>query len=107
MLTGDVIYRSMSPYLAVSWVGTDDTFTALVTDSGPDRLGVKIFSHADSKREGSMRLWQLDPGTYRFTQQAENSKDKKRKIKVTKRGQRVSITLPAQTLLTLSLERTR
>ena len=104
MLTGDVMYKNWSPYMAVTWEGTDDTFTALVTDSGPDRLKVNIFSHADSKREGSMRLWQLEPGTYRFTQNAEDTEYDERQITVTKRGRRVSITLPSQKLLTLSLK---
>ena len=104
MLTGDVMYKNWSPYMAVTWEGTDDTFTALVTDSGPDRLKVNIFSHADSKREGSMRLWQLEPGTYRFTQNSEDTEYDERQITVTKRGQRVPITLPSQTLLTLSLK---
>ena len=48
MLTGDGTHESASPYCAASWEGTDEDFTALVTDNGPQQLQVKLFSHGST-----------------------------------------------------------
>ena len=107
MLTGDGIPESMSPYYAVSWEETDETFTALVTDTGRDRLGVQLFSHAPDHREIVMRIWQVEPGTYSMISRTDESLIEEKEIEVTERGQRISLFLPGQKLLTLNLERTR
>ena len=105
MLTGDGMPESMSPYYAVSWEGTDDTFTALVTETRSDRLGVQVFSHAEAERTINIRLWQLDPGSYRIKRQAEGKHTEESTVIVKGRGQRISILLPPRRLLTLMFER--
>jgi hypothetical protein len=105
MLTGDGMPESTSPYYAVSWENTDDDFTALVTDTGQERLSVMIFSHATTERTVRMRLWQLAPGAYRMKWPTEKNVANEMKINVNARGGRVPVTLPAQKLVTLTLER--
>jgi TonB family protein len=105
MLTSDGMPESMSPYYAVSWENTGDDFTALVTDTGRERLGVKIFSHAAIERTARMRLWQLAPGAYRMKSQTEKNVVDEMTIDVNARGERVEVTLPAQMLIKITFER--
>lgn len=105
MWTGNGIPEGASPYEAVSWEATDATFTALVTEAGPDRLGVTVFSHAADERPVTLRLWQLAPGRYRLTQHVGTTAPSTTTLAVTKRGQRLVLTLPPQRLLALDLDR--
>ncbi len=105
MLTGDGLPESASPYCAVSWENTDDDFTALVTDSGSERLGVKIFSHAAAERAARLRVWRLAPGAYRMKSQTEKNVVNEIMINVSTRGERVPVTLPPQMLVTITIER--
>jgi hypothetical protein len=64
-----------------------------------------IFSHAATERTVRMRLWQLAPGAYRMKWSTEKNVANEMKINVNARGGRVPVTLPAQKLVTLTLER--
>lgn len=105
MLTGNGVSSCMSPYFAVSWEKTDETFTALITDSGQDKLTVQLFSHADYEYQIIMRIWQLMPGNY-WLYIYENKKEIiKEKITVKNRGERIPLLLPARKLLIIKLKR--
>ncbi|HEX7070809.1 MAG TPA: glycoside hydrolase family 88 protein, partial [Rhodothermales bacterium] len=93
-----------SPYLAVSWSGVDSTFTALVTDTGRDRLGVDLFSHADVPRTVELHVHDLDAGTYRLTRTTDGGAAEEGRVEITHRGQPIDITLPPRTLVTVRLE---
>lgn len=58
-----------SPYIAVSWSGTDSLFTALVAETGPDRLRVEIYSHGRDSSSVGMHVHGLAPGNYRLNRQ--------------------------------------
>ena len=103
MLTGDTAQDNLSPYLAVSWEETDDTFTALVADNGPDKLKVNVFSHADTGRDIKMRIWQLDEGDYVLRVSTAQGV-KVTRVHIKDRGQRIPLTLPPQTLTQVLIE---
>ena len=105
MLTADGMPEGMSPYHAVSWAGTDDTFTALVTDTGPSSLALHLFSHATSERTVTLRLWHLPPGPYRLTRRLPDGSEASSMVDLQERGQSISLTLPAQTLLRVRVEK--
>ena len=104
MLTADGMPEGMSPYHAVSWEGTDDTFTALVTDTGPESLALRVFSHAVSERAISLRLWHLPPGAYRMTRRMPDGSEASSPIALTRRGQTIPLAVPSQTLLTVRFD---
>ncbi len=105
MLTADGMPEGMSPYHAVSWAGTDATFTALVTDTGPESLSLNLFSHAASERAVTLRLWHLPPATYRLTRRLPDGSEQSSTIHLTQRGHSIPLTLPAQTLLKVRVEK--
>lgn len=105
MLTGDGVPESMSPYFSVSWEHTNEDFTALVSETGWDRLKVQLYSHAPDDTQIVMRLWQLAPGKYHLNLEPQGSPTRETTITLRDKGQRVPITLPSQRLLTISLER--
>ena len=105
MLTADGMPEGMSPYHAVSWAGTDATFTALVTDTGPSSLALHLFSHAATERPATLRLWHLPPGPYRLTHRLPDGSETSSTIDLIERGQSIPLTLPAQTLLRMRVEK--
>lgn len=66
MLTGDGVKHNTSPYHAVTWENTDESFTALVCEASANHLTVKAYNHSRSVRRVVMRLWQLEPGVYQL-----------------------------------------
>ncbi len=106
MLTGDGIPESMSPYYAVSWEGTNEDFTALVTDAGNDRLGVQIYSHSKEEYPIKIRLWQLEPGKYQLKRQTEQ-RIEKTIFEMKTKGQRIPLVLPAKSLLRINIEKVK
>ena len=113
MLTGDGVQDNLSPYFAVSWEDTDADFTALVSETGPDRLSIKLYSHASIECGAVMRIWQLLPGKYWLRQTALNKahpdddRAESRQIQVQGKGQRFPIRLPAKREILLRLTRNR
>ncbi len=103
MLTGDGIPESMSPYYAVSWERTDENFTALVTAAGKDHLSVQIYSHSQEEYEIQMRLWQLEPGTYRLKYHSVQG-IKESEFVMKQKGQRIALVLPARSLLEIRID---
>ena len=104
MLTGDGVIEDMSPYPAVTWNDTDEMFTALVSDAGPSQLEVQLYSFSKNQDEIEARLWQLDPGSYKMTIRSEEGPIVENELKIKERGQRVRLTLPVQTEVTLSIK---
>jgi hypothetical protein len=104
MLTGDGIWASLSPYLSVSWEQTDEDFTALVSETGWDRLKVQLYSHSPDDRRIVMRIWQLVPGEYRLHFERQGKESQAKSITVQDRGERIPITLPGRRQLTIRLE---
>jgi hypothetical protein len=105
MLTGDGIQSNLSPYYAVSWQDTDDNFTALVSNANPTHLDVKLFSHGPEEQKVLMRVWQLDPGTYRLLSEPRELDQHERTIVISERGQRIPIMLPSRKTMRITLER--
>ncbi len=112
MLTGDSVKHNVSPYFAVSWEETDENFTALVSDTGPDRLMVKLYSHSPEEHRVVMRLWQLTPGEYHLRQEPRNQDigqlpRQEETIRVQNKGERVPICLPSQREILISITHNR
>ena len=105
MLTGDGTNEASSPYYAITWENTNRDFTALVDNFDSKTLSVKIFSHSKADYNIGARLWLLDKGEYKLT--LTNSKSKiilNNKITITKAGDRINFTLPAEELVNLKVE---
>lgn len=103
MLTGDGTDEGSSPYYSVSWENTDEHFTALVNDSGTRKIGIQIFSHADNNKEITMRVWQLKPGKYSLQILNDAGVIDQTQIEITKRGERINLSIPPQQLLKISI----
>ena len=56
--------NKFNPCRAVSWEGFELNYAALVLDNRPDRLKVAVYNFADTELHGTMRIWNLDHGTY-------------------------------------------
>ena len=112
MLTGDGMKNNVSPYFAVSWEATDESFTALVSDTAVDSLTVKLYSHSPAERSVVMRIWQLLPGKYRLQQESQRKDpqprtDQERTIRVQGKGIRLPIRLPGEQEILIRLTRNR
>ncbi|MFV2090879.1 MAG: hypothetical protein ACC642_09485, partial [Pseudomonadales bacterium] len=105
MLTGDGIWGNLSPHYVVSWEQTGAQFTALVCETGVDRLKVQLYSHASEARSIVMRLWQLELGQYRLRLGPPGQESSERTISVRGRGQRIRLTLPGRQLVQVRLDR--
>ena len=101
MLTGSSV--KSSPYHAVSWEKTNTGFTALVTDTGREKLVLQLYSHDSTDHEISMRVWQLVPGSYQLT--VNLNRPQKKLIKIIERGQRIPISLPPRKLLSVRIDK--
>ncbi|NOZ40897.1 MAG: hypothetical protein GXP24_11820 [Planctomycetes bacterium] len=112
MLTGDSVKDNVSPYYAVSWEETDENFTALVSDTGPDRLTAKLYSHSPEERHIVMRIWQLTPGKYQLRQEPQSQGIRQQHsqewtIRVLSKGERIPISLPGQREIVISITQKR
>lgn len=95
MLTGDGRCPSWSPHYAATWENTADEFTALIDEAGIDVFAVQLYSHARQASHVNMRLWQLTPGDYRLTVEADG-RVTRQTLKLKERGQRVEFALPGE-----------
>jgi len=59
--------NNFNPTLAVSWEGFGTGYGALVTDNRRDGFSVLVYSYADTPVTGTMRVWNIEHGTYRIT----------------------------------------
>ncbi len=105
MLTGDGMHNNTSPYFAVSWEGTDDDFTALVSNTSEIGFSIQLFSHADKQRKAVMRVWRLEPGQYLLRCESSESPVDDAVVNIRAFGERISLTLPPQRLLKIELAR--
>jgi hypothetical protein len=104
MLTGDGVSEGKSPYYAVSWEHTDEDFTALVADSGPETLRVQMFSHSQDSSTPTMRVWRLLPGSYSVEMEDSDGSRIEFEIEVAEQGHRLNIDLPPQNLTSITIE---
>lgn len=104
MLTGDGVPEDLSPYLAVSWEQTSQEFTALVSETGPQRLQATLYCHSPEDERIVMRIWQLLPGKYQLWVEAVGQDAVKRPIVIAGRGQRIPLSLPGQTKVRVRVE---
>ena len=98
--------------MAVSWENTGYDFAALVTP-GADNDDLKVLLHnfgSQAKTIG-MRVWRLDPGSYRVTVGSDANHDDTMDsvsqdftMELAERGQTVPIELPAQRLHVVEVE---
>jgi hypothetical protein len=107
MLTGDGTYESLSPYFAVTWERTDEEFSALVSETGEDRLRVLVYSFAPEDSEIVMRPWRLSPGNYVLRLETNGNAAVSQSIAVKQPGERVELVLPSRRLLSVRFEPTR
>lgn len=92
MLTGDVILASTSPYLSVTWEKTFTGFTALLQEQSEKSLEVSIFNHSEQQQSARLRIWQLEPGTYRV----KGSNGHEFSLVLKKAGNTIDLPCPAQ-----------
>lgn len=104
MLTGDGSPEGLSPYIAVSWENTGEDFTALVVDADQNKISAQLFSQAEKDRDVTVRLWKLDLGDYRVKLSGAGGVLLRDNVKISKRGQRYSLSLPARKLINIEFE---
>jgi len=104
MLTGDGMPENASPYFAVTWENTDDGFTALVDDFGPNRLEVNVFSHSSQPAHIVLRPWQLAPGNYRLSCTSPDGSHVDRSLAIAARGERIEVPIPERKLAKIKIE---
>lgn len=101
MLTGAL--TADSPYFDISWAAAPAGFTALVADAGPDRLVAETFLFGDREADVVARLWRLVPGRYSITVRTADGVVSQRALDVGKRGDHVTVRLPAGVPATISI----
>ncbi|MCB0744136.1 MAG: hypothetical protein KDC67_09545, partial [Ignavibacteriae bacterium] len=105
MLTGDGTNEASSPYHAITWENTNRDFMALVDNFDSKTLSVQIFSHSNEKYNVRARVWLLDKGEYKLTlTNTKNEIISSKNINITKAGDRITFTLPAEELVNLKVE---
>jgi len=75
MYTGAHMRGSEYPSYAVTWSGTTRDFAALVLKATSNLMKVLVYSFEPSERTVRLRLWKLEPGTYRVRVGADRDGD--------------------------------
>ena len=95
---------------AVSWEGFSTNYAALVLEAKRDRFKALAYNFAEEDVEGAMRLWTLDPGTYRleYGPDADGDDDMDRAAETGEhsisRATRIPVTLKAKQVTIIELE---
>ncbi len=97
MLTGSGLQTS--PYNAISWENTNPMFTALIKDSGENKLSVDVFNHSKNKTNVTLRLWQFKPGKYNVYSVIDGNKHDESIMNLKKTGDRILLELPGEKLI--------
>ncbi|WP_226704713.1 hypothetical protein [Microbulbifer elongatus] len=104
MLTGGV--RTSAPYAAVTWQDAPEGFSALVRDSGKDRLKVELFINSDEEQAPiNLRLWQLAAGDYRLTLKGGDTDIRGEQFAVEGPGKPFELQVPTRKRVTLEIAR--
>ncbi|MFQ6131816.1 MAG: tol-pal system YbgF family protein [Armatimonadota bacterium] len=110
MYTGAPGNPTYYPAYAVTWERCTKHFAALVLEADDTKLRVLAHNFRPQRREVTMRLWRLAPGTYRLTVGPDRDLDDhpdavtlEREVQVRERGQRVAVDLPSRELQAIEL----
>ncbi|MEM6378988.1 MAG: hypothetical protein AAF705_12300, partial [Bacteroidota bacterium] len=71
MLTGDMSDNGATPYMAVTYEKAKPGFTALVKETGAERLVIEFYNHSHKPQKVTLRPWQLQLGEAYQVQQGE------------------------------------
>ncbi|MCG8371985.1 MAG: hypothetical protein MI700_00535 [Balneolales bacterium] len=102
MITGFGVDESASPYIAVNWEKASRDLTFLVNDSDSSSLELQIYSFSDEQEEVTMRIWQLEEGTYMLRKNS-GGKVYEEEIEIEKRGQRFILTIESKQLVNIRI----
>jgi hypothetical protein len=102
MIAGDATHEGNSPYFAVSWANTDESFAPLVNVSTTQELRILAYSFRDEKRSVVLRPWHLKPGKYEMTtRNGQNVATEQ--VTITRPGQSIGIEVLPQSLSEIRL----
>ena len=104
MLTGDGIIEDMSPYPVVTWSNTGESFTALLTDASRTKVNIELFSFSKIITPVA-KFWQLDEGEYELKMYAEDDFIHQEKFEIKGRGDTKKLTVPADRLVSISIQK--
>jgi hypothetical protein len=104
MLTGHLGGVSSAPVYIVTWEGTSESFTGLLRESSRERLLVEAFDHGEETRTVFLRIWDLQPGSYRVLIRSGLAREE-RVYQHARPGDRLGLDLPARTMVRVELVR--
>jgi hypothetical protein len=93
--TGSPFLDTFYPFNPISWRGFGNNFAALVLDSSPTNLKIKIINLSDNVINGAIIFHQLENGSYNFVSNATNNGKNivKTKFEVLNRNSELQINL--------------
>jgi len=111
MYTGGAGIAAQFPSYAVTWSGVTKNFAALVLNADGRRVKVLAHNFEPHPQNARMRLWRLQPGTYRLRvgddrnhDDAADSVREAAEFRLGRRGDSVVVTLPSRVLQVIEIE---
>ncbi|MGM0492482.1 MAG: LamG-like jellyroll fold domain-containing protein [Armatimonadota bacterium] len=110
-LGGQPGYRNyIYPTHAISWQGISPDFAAWVLENDAQGLRLMAYNFEEVAQEGSITVWQLEPGTYRVAMGPDADEDgvpdeatSEREMELAK-GSVIDVELPADQIVALQIE---
>jgi hypothetical protein len=113
MYTGAHMPGAEYPSYSVTWSGTSRNFAALVLKTTPNLMKALVYNFEPSERAVAMRLWKLEPGTYRVRigpdRDADGEHDldaAEKTVTVRERGAMIDAKLASRTQLLIEIMQT-
>ncbi len=113
MYTGAHMHAPQYPSYAVTWSGTTRNFAALVLKATTNFMKVLVYNFEPSERTVTMRLWKLEPGTYRVRVGSDRDGDgeydlnaTEKTVAIRERGAAIDTTLASRTQSLIEITQT-
>ncbi len=106
MYTGGIGKGREFPVAAVTWENTGTDIAIIVTEAKTDYLDILLYNFGEPK-EISMNVWRLAPGEYVIrtgTRQNGSFESSREKHKLTERGEKLKIAVPARQVFRIECE---
>lgn len=97
MYAGSPLANAFYPFQAISWRGFGNNFAAIVLDSSPHNLKIRIINLRKNEINGSIVFHQLENGKYKFklTSPDSGQSESESTFEVRRRNSELNIFLPA------------
>jgi hypothetical protein len=73
--TGTALSEGFYPFYSVSWMGMNEKFAALITESTEKSLVVRAHNLDEQPQQGEICFWRLEPGRYFVEQSTDTNED--------------------------------